>query len=575
MSTPPPDAPSTRWPLAWAVLLTLCVVMQGWIFASDIPFGQPPDEIAHASYVRDATAGPKFMPDYASGTIGRSGRGNYLGHPPLYYSILAAYGKLSGADPVRDFLGFRRISLLFVGLGFFFSLASARRLGVGLVPCVVATAAVCATPLFAYVAGSINNDTLAYLGVSLFLYGAARSRLESARLDLPGVASLTLGLVVAALTKATAATFLVFLVATFSLLRWRTLPALARDRRLQAGVAISLVIVGGYYAWALTTFGTPLPKPAALYDVSPPADPFGVAAYIAKYAGSMWERLPVVLSHASISPYNALTRVFFYAMFVAPVAGWLLMRPGASSRGVERSVLALTDAFLVALIATVIVHIVYVRGSYLTTGLFAGWQPRYFLFALPFVWFPFFALRPGLSARYLVSAAFALSTCLAFWTSVPRTLSEHAKGESTRREAAASQRAGASITLPARPQPEMAVVLTVGGKARGHVDDFSMERGSLRVRGWAFDTRANRRVRRIVVIAQGRYLGSVDADLPRPDVAKALQNPKAARTGFELVIHGVPQPLDPCSILVASELSDGRLAAMRTEACPSPPADRS
>jgi hypothetical protein len=555
-----------RWPLAWAFLLSASVLLQGLVMATHIPVGQPPDELAHISYVKDAISSRHAMPDYRNGKIINSGRSNYLGHPPLYYSMLGVAGKVFSLDPVRDYKWLRSISVVFVAAGFFFFVASARNLGVGPLPPLVMLAACCATPMYAYLAGSVNNDTLMYFGVALFTYGATRSRLEPGSVDLASGTALVAGLIVAALTKATGATFLLFFAGLFLLLRPRRLPAMARDKGLLACALAAIAVCGAYYSLAWLAFGTPLPKPAPLYALSPPTAPLGVGAYVLKFVSAMWDRLPVVVSHASISPYSAATRWCFYTMFVAPIIGWGIARPGARKRDVDAGTLAMTDAFMLALFAMLAVHVVYVRNAYLHTGLLAGWQPRYYYFAIPFAWVPFFVMKPSPAWRTLVSGAFAVFACIAFWASVPTTLAVHARTEAGKAAASRDRGSATSLAPPTTGQGIPVVVAMRPGVA-GHLDDLSVSAGTLRLRGWAFDPRASAPARRIWILAGDRYLGSIVPNAMRPDVGRALSEPRANASGFRMTIRGVPAGIRECNISVAAELSDGSLSPIRRAGC--------
>lgn len=555
-----------RWPLAWAFLLSASVLMQGLVMATHIPLGQPPDELAHISYVKDAISSGHAIPDYRNGKIINSGRPNYLSHPPLYYSVLGMAGKLFSLDPVRDYKWFRSISVAFVAAGLFLFLASARNLGIGPFPPLVMLTACCATPMYAYLAGSVNNDTLMYFGVALFTYGATRSRLEPDSVDLASGSALVVGLVVAALTKATGATFLLLFVGIFLLLRLRQLPAMVRDKGLLVCALAAIVACGAYYSFAWLSFGTLLPKPGPLYALSPPAAPLGLGAYVLKFASAMWDRLPVVVSHASISPYSAATRWCFYAMLIAPLAGWGMARAGARNRGVDATTLAMTDAFMLALVAMLVVHVGYVRNAYLHTGLLAGWQPRYYYFAIPFAWVPFFVMRPSMVWQALVSGVFAVFACIAFWASVPTTLAVHARAEAGRAAASRDHGTATSLAAPTTGQG-IPVMVAMGRGAAGHVDDLSLSSGTLRLRGWAFDSRASAPARRIWILAGDRYLGSIGPNTVRPDVGKALSEAGANASGFRMTIRSMPAGIRECAISVAAELSDGSLSLIRRASC--------
>src|SRR3546814_4086931 len=82
-------------------------------------------------------------------------------------------------------------------------------------------------------------------------------------------------------------------------------------------------------------------------------------------------------------------------MAILPLVGWLLSRPRARSRGAHPLQIALGDAFVIALLATFLLNILVAYKGYLQHGLYAGWQPRYFLFAAPATWFIMTLVKPA------------------------------------------------------------------------------------------------------------------------------------------------------------------------------------
>ena len=558
--------PRENWSRHWAFLLALAIFLQSVVMATHIRLGSPPDELAHISYVKDAIASDYFLPDYAHGKIINSMQLNYMGHPPLYYASLAIFARVFELDPIEDYKALRVLSGIFVAVGFLLWLWTARNLGMGLFPAIAVMIASCATPMFSYLAGSINNDTLAYLGVALFFVGVSRSRMEPGGIDFLSGFCLAGGLTIALLTKATAAAFLFFFIVVFALLRFRTVPRLLRDRTFLTAMAAVIGVCGLYYAYTWGSFGSPFPKPRSLYPHSPPANPLGLYEYTLKYISSMWERLPVIVSHAPISPFPQVTRYIFYTMLVAPLLGWIIARRGAKARSVDQFTLAATDAFMAAVLMTVVVHVYYVYNSYLENGLFAGWQPRYYFFALPFVWIPFFAVRPPLGYRAIVSAVFVTCGTIAFWASVPMILAEQAQASA--RKAAAALPSGTTIRMPPETGKEpISLDFSPGAEPLGHVDELQILDGTLLVTGWAFNKSASGSPTRVWIFADGRYLGATPPQLDRPDVAKALSKPEARSSGFRISIAGLPADIHECEVQVASELPDGSLAIMRKRTC--------
>lgn len=250
-------------------------------------------------------------------------------------------------------------------------------------------------------------------------------------------------------------------------------------------------------------------------------------------------------------------------MLIAPIIGWVIARRGARARSVDEFTLAATDAFMVAVLMTVVVHVHYVYNSYLENGLLAGWQPRYYYFALPFVWIPFFAVRPSLGSKAIVSAVFVTCGAIAFWASVPMILAEQAHA-SARKAAAALP----TIRVPHDTGKEpISLDFAQGKTPRGHVDELDISNDTLLVRGWTFNTSASDSAVRVWIFADGRYLGATTPQLDRPDVAKALSKPEARASGFRISIVGLPARTRECEVQVAGELPDGSLAIMRDRNC--------
>src|SRR3546814_17526513 len=105
-----------------------------------------------------------------------------------------------------------------------------------------------------------------------------------------------------------------------------------------------------------------------------------------------------------------------------PRSGWLLARLRAPSRGAHQFQIALGDAFVIALLATFLLNILVAYKGYLQHGLYAGWQPRYFLFAVPATWFIMTLVKPAPLIRVAILGAFAIAACISFWSSAPLCL---------------------------------------------------------------------------------------------------------------------------------------------------------
>src|SRR5690606_23832495 len=170
----------------------------------------PPDERAHATYVNEVARDGRLVPDYEHSRILPSRiRKNYLSHPPLYYTTLGLMGRTLDWDAVDAYRGYRMLSATMVALGMFFWMLAGRGLSVPPTWLLAAAAATNAIPMFPFLAGSMNNDNMAYLGVAMAFFGLVWLR----RLLALGLYFGTLGLLVGFLYQtATALVAMAFFV---------------------------------------------------------------------------------------------------------------------------------------------------------------------------------------------------------------------------------------------------------------------------------------------------------------------------------------------------------------------------
>src|SRR3546814_17398750 len=97
----------------------------------------------------------------------------------------------------------RILSACLVGAGFLFWLLAFRNFNLTLAAAVIGTLATCAIPMFTFVAGSINTDTLAYLSVGLAFFGLSRFRLQPDNRDVIGFYFFDAGMHLSFMTKPT------------------------------------------------------------------------------------------------------------------------------------------------------------------------------------------------------------------------------------------------------------------------------------------------------------------------------------------------------------------------------------
>lgn len=539
------------WPLA-LVMATL-VFVTAWFYVKHVPIGQPPDEWAHLSYIADITSGGPPIPDYSNSTLLKSGQQNYLQHPPLYYTVLGLVGKTLSWDPVKDYQRYRTISAVMVAIGIFFWLLAAMQLGFTALQAAGLTGASLAIPMFPYLAGSVNNDNLCYLGVAIFFYGFILLTSRNSR----GIWICALGLLTVLFTKATGAVFLLAFLIAWCCLDRNHLRTIAKEKHVWVAATITIVIIVSYYLPTAIHYHAFFPAPGGLYqDRTAPLQPIGFIGYFCVFTEEMFDRLPIVLATKASFPIAKDLFALFYMMLSIPLAAWILFRP-FSRPSPQRH---LADAFLIALLTTLAIHLWVGWQGYLRTGLYAGLQPRYYAYALPGLFL--FAFADGVNSRVKQTLLYCFSLSAVVFAALipPKASVEHVVRQ---REEYAShlQIQDLSSTLPSSlgaADPSISA---------GFVDQIQVIGNRVRVSGWAIDAVNKHPARSLWVSLHGRLIGTTQPLELRPDVANALGSDSALHAGFVITVSNVPATLSPCEVTVQAEQDNGRLAMLANSSC--------
>jgi hypothetical protein len=342
------------------------------------------DEVAHASYVAEIQHTGKTSPDLNSTrlldsrTFQFTDQPNYLNHPPEFYDLLAWLGpKLEGrpqavlADRLID------IAIAAIGLGALLGLG----LGAGFTRNEFYAYAVplACIPVLAPLAGSVNNDNLAFFGGALATLGiwqlAASERGGWLALALAGV-------VAAAWAKATGLVLTGAMVsAAIVYLIWR------RRWRWPWTIAVAvafLVAAAPYIAFAMH-YGSPAPDtPAQIAMLKHDARELGLTA-LSRKSFSGYLGYFVVAFIAGWMPALGPRGVLNYAMLVIPVAALICAAAGivlSLRRLWERRETALDVVVVAGTLALALTFALHVRHSYadhLATGWLMEAYPRYYL----------------------------------------------------------------------------------------------------------------------------------------------------------------------------------------------------
>jgi hypothetical protein len=496
--------------------MSVFLLLYALAVADKVSIGHPPDEIAHLSYVQDASQGWP-VPDYREGTIRDTREPNYLLHPPAYYSLLGTMVRLTGIEVFPEYKTLRFASALIFALGFFFLLSSANLLGAPPGLMAAMTLASCAVPMVPYLVGSVNNDSLSFTAFNLFFYGFVRTELIDEDLSWPGGLALSIGLILSPLTKLTGATYIVlFLLAYIALNRTRMMPLLKDKRYL--GIALAVFSTAGlYYLVTKLWFGTISPSPGPLYTPIAPDQSLSFWDYSRQFVRIMTERLPAIMSSASFHPIGGEMKVWFYAMLIISPCIAFVVRFFKPLRSADLSPrwVATLDALAIALFFMLIVHVLRGWEAYQVLGrLTSGWQPRYYLFLLPLLFGVFLLVRPRSVLVTLVSYVLVALALSNYWSGVPKMFAHldraYGSGQTINVQMASNQGANRVDYLLSQ-QPVLV-----------KFDEVEFSDLRLTLRGWGVDDNSKRPIDRLLVIKRNFLVLEIPVWAPRADVARSV-----------------------------------------------------
>jgi hypothetical protein len=342
------------------------------------------DELAHVSYIAHIQSTGNLWPALESmrlldaHTFQFTEQANYLNHPPIYYALLAALGPKLEGHP-QAILAYRLFDVWLTTMGL------AALLGLGLVArfarhefYAFAIPLVC-IPILAPLAGTVNNDNLAFLGGAVATLGAW----QLAATDRDKWLTVALaGMVVAAWAKLTGLVLTaVMLGAVIAYLTWHKR---LRGTRAVLLVLASLLATAPYFVYFLL-YGSPTPEtPAQIALVE--------AARATGWSDLPRESFPAYLLYfvcAFIANWMPIEdrSIFPFLLLVIPAAALVaaLMGIVLSLRrlrlGRETTLDVVVVAGATALAVTLALHIGYSfsYNRHFSTGWTANAYPRYYL----------------------------------------------------------------------------------------------------------------------------------------------------------------------------------------------------
>ncbi len=361
----------------------LLVGIQGWKSMETVPYGVPPDEKAHVSYLIHLDETGRVFPDYRSRYL-YSERGakldhrNDLAHPPFYYHLLKPFVPHGPRLIVSRFHDLRLVNLALslCGLALFFWVGCREPLPLAFH--VYYAAALSAVPMIPYLAGSVNNDNLVLLAGGLAVLGAILFLQPKARPA--GLVLLGAGLCLAMLVKATAGLQVLFLAGLVLALRVRRDRSLTAFRGFQLPVFAGLCLVPlAYYLRAYALYRTFLPQFGDVwYEVPKNLVVLSFFPYLRRFFRVLYLSWTGVLSHESVFHESFITALPLVLPLVLAV--WAFFLREKKEEGPFFTVHRLA---LVGLALMMVFHFTRVYRYHLVSGYTGGMQARYYFPLIP------------------------------------------------------------------------------------------------------------------------------------------------------------------------------------------------
>jgi hypothetical protein len=381
-----PAALAARAPgnAAVAAVIFALFVLAAIVSAARKDITQGFDEVAHTSYVAQIQHNGNAWPDLTKmrlldpQTFQFTDKANYLNHPPKFYALLAMLGPTLEGHPQALFV-YRLIDVAIAGAG----LAALLWLGLAarftreeFYAYAVPLACI---PVLAPIAGSVNNDNLAFFGGAIVTLGLWQAVVT----ERDGWLVLALaGVVAASWAKLTGFLLTVPMASgVITYLLWRgRLPWLW----IPAALAVLALAATPYFEFILS-YGSPTPEtPAQLALITNGAHAAGwdvlprksFADYLAYFAGAFI---------ADWMPTLAARSAFNYAVLVIPAAALACAAFGIALslrriwRRQETALDVTVGAGSCAIALTLAIHVYFSYQRHLATGWLLDAYPRYYL----------------------------------------------------------------------------------------------------------------------------------------------------------------------------------------------------
>ena len=398
-----------------------------------------PDQRVHLSYIVEMCRNPSLLPDFANLPVwyGTGWDGltlylyklddavNYLGHPSLYYLIVALTGPvrfLEDGGATLDYLRVSLVSIAMTSCGAVLTFRMGYKYLKSRSPFVHAlfAAAVATLPELGYVGGGASNDNLAFLAFAVFFTGVMRYHQED-KPDLKTYLLIGIGFLLGSFSKMTMAMIMLIMlivILIMSIVRTKSLKLIANRWFLMTlpcyllFLAYEIVIYRRYGGFqpSLAAIAPEFYKTSVFYVAPENRVPMTLLQYLARFASG--------IGHSWSSIYNDPGSEFSLRMHngVFGIVYWIPVGVSLAAAAVQlirRKADRYTIPAAAGFLGTMAYHIVSGWSGFLKSGYAGGAQARYYLpLIIPFAFIMCETLPPLFRTEKAKKAGAALAVIL-------------------------------------------------------------------------------------------------------------------------------------------------------------------
>lgn len=370
-----------------------------------------PDEIQHISYIAYLEKTSKIIPEFKdmkvleyNGKIETNLSNenktdeyqfgdafNYLGHPPLYYQIMRLSNavKVSGDNVFVNVFKLRMFNMFISTFGMLITLyIGYSRIGRNIIFNLLYIAIVLSVPMLAYDSAGINNDTLAFVGVSVFILGLLR--FSEKKRNFPTYFILGLGIFLSFMAKLTAGSIITISLIIFMIF------TIVKERSIRFLISKNFILTCPFYILTAIYYilvrlqtGSILPT----YKLLDPNDFYKSAFYVQianrtymsfwQYSNyflknilSTWLSIESSVSLIKTSPIISFNCIgLFLIIFIPLILIFRVKKTGINSS----KVVAAISVYLGLVVSVIIQWLRAYKEFKYVSGYLGGFQSRYYL----------------------------------------------------------------------------------------------------------------------------------------------------------------------------------------------------